>query len=97
METWLVLPGRLLPLTNFDLPLVRTQGTAGANYFAAAPFRSSRPQRVMLVLADPYARPEAAAEQAAIRNRFAPPDRWQRVIDDPEDRVAVWTATLKEN
>lgn len=96
-ETWLELPGRLLPLTNFWEPLMQTHGRNGADYFASTPFRSSRPIRIVLIAADPYSRPDFDQAVNRIKARFPQADDWSLALSFPADRVQVWVANLANN
>jgi len=96
-ETWLELPGRLLPLTNFWEPLMQTHGRSGADYFASTPFRSSRPVRVVLIAPDPYSQPDYDEAVSRIKARFPQADDWSLALSFPADRVQVWVANLAKN
>lgn len=96
-ETWLELPGRLLPLTNFWEPLMETHGRSGADYFGSTPFRSSRPLRVVLIAPDPYSRPDYDQAVDRIKARFPQAHDWSLELSFPTDRVQVWVANLAAN
>lgn len=94
-ETWLELPGRLLPLTNFWEPLMQTHGHDSANYFSSTPFRSSSPLRVVLVAPNPYARPEYHSLVQLQKERFPQASNWSLVPAPFGDDVQIWTADLE--
>jgi hypothetical protein len=93
-ETWLELPGRLLPLTNFWEPLMQTHGRGGADFFSSEPFRSSRPVRVILIAPDPYLRTDYQESVARIKARFPQVRHWSPALLLPADHIQVWVANL---
>ncbi len=95
MDTWLELGGRLLPLTNFYAPLMRTHGFDGANYASVTPFVSSRPLRVILVVSDTFNRPDFPESVRRIKGRFPQAKEWTRGPIDPDGRTQIWVADLR--
>jgi hypothetical protein len=93
MDGWLEFGGRLLPLTNFDLPLMATHQRIGASYLASEPFHSSRPLRVMLVATDPYRRNDFIAIRDRAMARF-PAAQWQQVSVGRAPQTEIWYADV---
>jgi hypothetical protein len=95
MDTWLELGGRLLPLTSFYAPLMRTHGFDGANYASATPFVSSRPLRVILVASDIFNRRDFPESVRRIKGRFPQAKEWNMGPIDPHGRIQIWVADLQ--
>ena len=94
METWLVLPGRLLPLTNFWHPLAKTHGSQGARYFSGTQFLSTQSERVVLVAPNPYETSDFHESVERIKARFPQATRWSAVFTQPAMRGEIWIADL---
>jgi hypothetical protein len=95
MDTWLELGGRLLPLTSFYAPLMRTHGFDGANYASATPFLSSRALRVILVASDIFSQPDFPDSVRRIKGRFPQAKEWTMGPVDPDGRIQIWVADLQ--
>jgi len=97
IETWLAFKQRLLPLTNFYQPLVATHGADGASYFALSPLLTKKPIRVVLILTDPYSKPDMVEATARIKGRFVQAARWSQINLTQGEHTAVWSAMLDPN
>ena len=85
---------RLLPLSTFVTPLHETHGWDGADYYSSAPFRSSKPLRVILVACDTYHRSDFAQSVRRIQGRFVDAGPWTMMPPDPQHEVELWFADL---
>jgi hypothetical protein len=94
VDLWIEFGGRLLPLTVFDEPLIRTHGKDGANFYGTKPFMTSRPLRVILVASNIFSRSDFPQMVQHIKDRFIQARQWTRGPLDPDGRVEIWTADL---
>ena len=94
MESWFAFDQRLLPLTNFYEPLLATHGRDGANYHAERPFWSTRPVRVVLILADPYQELGVLEWNERIKRRFPQASEWRQLLMAESTGTKVWSTTL---
>lgn len=96
MDLWIEFAGkRLLPLTTFATPLMKTHGAHGADYKSTEPFVSSRPLRVILVASDTFNDPSFGASVERMKGRFPQARSWTRGPLDADHRVEIWAADLQ--
>jgi hypothetical protein len=87
---WLEMPGRVLPVTTFNLPL-------GGRYLQAAdlksdqPLTTSRPLRVVLLTARSL---DAEGWLARLQARFPQAHGWTRGPDVPGANAEIWFSDL---
>jgi hypothetical protein len=54
-ETWLTIPGRLAPMTDFWFPAGNRPNGDGADYYSSRQLKSSKRLRVVLIVSHPFA------------------------------------------
>jgi hypothetical protein len=92
---WLEFGGRLLPLTTFTDPLLRTHGKDGAAFSGTTPFLSSKPLRVIVVASDIFRRRDFQECVERIKSRFKQARQWRTGPLDTDGRVVIWVADLQ--
>jgi hypothetical protein len=94
IDMWIEFGGRLLPLTIFDEPLIKTHGKEGASFYGSTPFFTSRPLRVVLVASNIFERTDFPQLVQHIKDRFTQARQWVRGPLDPDGRIEIWVTDL---
>ncbi len=95
METWLELPGRLLPLTTFWMPLEQTHGREGASFRGRQPLVSLQDLHIILVVSDTDSTSDQAACVRRMLHRFPQISTWKPVAHPESSSVSIYSGDLR--